>query len=81
MGDRADELARRIARQHRVRIQGNDKAYPLRLFGGAIGCFAVALKQAIEFFDLAPLSFPAHPFAFRRIPKAIAVEDMKARTL
>ena len=80
----ADQLARGIARQLRIRIERDDVADARQRLagtdrGGEAGIGGAA-QQAIEFFQLAALALPSHPHLLALVPQALAVQKRKKRS-
>ena len=82
VGDDADELPRRIARQAGVGVEGDAVAHAgedagvTRLDGEAR--VRRPAQQPVELLELAALALPAHPDAFARVPLPDPVEEVEA---
>src|SRR6185437_15423839 len=85
MRDRADERARGAARQHGVGIERNDVLDGIEPGYAALDCrkrIARSTAQIrVEFGQLAPLPFPAHPRVLAGVPASWADEEIEWRTL
>src|SRR5687767_5097869 len=77
----ADEFASDVARKLGVGIERDHVADGLeqRVVAGAYyeARLAVAPQQTVELFQLASLSFPAHPFFFTRVPQTLAMKQVE----
>ncbi len=78
----ADQFASDVARQLSIRIERDHVTNCLqqRVIGSAHdeARISSAAQESIEFFELASLSFPTHPFVLAGVPLSPAMKEMKA---
>jgi hypothetical protein len=82
VGQGRHQPGRRLARQLRVGVQGDDETHPRQARQVAalhrIGRVRGPAQQAVELAQLAALALPAHPAALRGVPHPFAVEQEEA---
>ncbi len=81
MRERADQIGRRVRRQHRVGVERDHVAHAPDHGEVALddreGVSRATQHELVELGELAALALPAHPHALPRIPAAGAMEEIE----